>query len=383
MESEADKIEQVQADNNKGALISIDTVLQRAAALCAMVPERMKSEKTRTAYRKAFSRMAKSEDLDPLKDGIALDTYHYRRAVLHFGGQAILEKLIKKCLIAREQQDRATELDRAAEIFHTVSYLEPLFELEPPLPAGALPWERPASRWHQSLANAGRVRGANSKKHVLRYLPYDWDKRLWNEAPLDWPHREALAVHSVVPARPEELMPGDRPSGRSWGVVVELRSPNCLAITFAPVKSHHGLYGTELTEICVDPEILGGAAEFLAQRCAAANGQMVVSTKSKNAVHKAIVKLGEKALPEIDVTITASVLRHQLLADFKVMFGAGEAVAAAAGHCTDRTQAHYGPFQYGRKRKGYLNIKAQRSPRFGNTDRARNLAQGKKAREPK
>lgn len=191
VENTADKTEQVQADNNEGALVDVDTVLERAMALCALVPEREKSEKTKEAYTKAFRRMAKSEDLDPLKDGIALDTYYYRRAVLHYGGQAILEKRIHKCLLAREKKDRATELDCAAKMFHALSYLEPLFELEPPLPAGALPWEQPDSRWHQSQANAGRVRGENSKKHVLKYLPHDWDERLWNKAPLDWPHREA------------------------------------------------------------------------------------------------------------------------------------------------------------------------------------------------
>ena len=51
---------------------------------------------------------------------------------------------------------------------------------------------------------------------------------------------------------------------------------------------------------------------------------MVVSMESKKAVRKAIAALGRKALPETDVTITPSVMRHQLIADLKATFGAGE-----------------------------------------------------------
>lgn len=151
-------------------------------------------------------------------------------------------------------------------------------------------------------------------------------------------------------------------------------------ITFAPVKSHAGLYGTELTEICIDPRLLGAAARHLAARCEVAGGSIVVSTGSKNAVRKALGRLGSEALPEIgEVVITPYVLRHQLLADLKAIFGGGEQVAAAAGHCTDRTQARYGHGRLGRRRKGYLEIRAARQPRCANVERGRYLSRARTA----
>jgi hypothetical protein len=104
---------------------------------------------------------------------------------------------------------------------------------------------------------------------------------------------------------------------------------------------------------------------------------MVVSIESKNAVRKAIKVLGEKALPESDVTITPYVMRHQLIADLKKTFGAGEEAASAAGHGTQRTQSKYGYIQHGRKRRGYVAIISARKPRFGNVERARQFSRDK------
>lgn len=183
-------------------------------------------------------------------------------------------------------------------------------------------------------------------------------------------HREALALNLFVPLRPEEMVPGLRPSGHSEGVLVKLNEAGYLAVSFAPVKSHQGLYGTERTTITVDAKIIDGPAVFLAERCSAAGGQFIISTHSKNAVRKALRLLGLRAFPELADTITPCVLRNQVIADLKVTFGGG-AEAAAAGHCTDRTQAYYGRVQHGRKRKGYLSITAARPPRCDNVERAR------------
>ncbi len=242
-----------------------------------------------------------------------------------------------------------------------------------------MPWERPPSRWHQ-CAGSDRQRGANSKKHVLADLPEAWDECLWAATAEGWLYRDALAVHLLAPVRPEELVPGQRPNGWSHGVTVELRSSNRLAITFAPVKSHGGLYGTEITTIIIDPTIAGDAAAFLASRCAGEGGRLMVSIASKNAARKAIAALGRKALPELNKTITPYVFRHQLIADLKATFGAGEEVAAAAGHGNDRTQAGYGCVQHGRKRKGHLAITSARKPRTGNVERGRQLSQTKALR---
>jgi hypothetical protein len=88
-------------------------------------------------------------------------------------------------------------------------------------------------------------------------------------------------------------------------------------------------------------------------------------------------------LPEVGVAITPYVLRHQRLADLKATFGAGEVVASAAGHSTDRTQAKYGSVQHGRKLQGYVSITAARPPRCGNVERARHLPRSKGLREKK
>lgn len=353
-------------------------IIERARACCALIPERIVSEKTRESYQKEFTRMWNSKNLDPLKADQALDTYYHRRAALHTGGKRVLEGLIEQCLAAGEQ-DVAAVQDWARKLLRAVERIEPAFALEPPAPPDILPWERPPSRWHQ-CAGSDRRRGANSKKHVLADLPEAWDERLWAAAADEWEYREALALHLLAPVRPEELVPGHRPGGWSPGVELELRSPRCLAITFAPVKSHDGLYGTEITTITIDPTIAGDAAVFLASRCAAAGDRLVISSTSKNAVRKAIDVLGGKALPESDVTVTPYVMRHQVIADLKATFGGGEEVAAAAGHGTDRTQARYGRVQHGRKRKGYLAITAARPPRVGNVERVRQLAEIKTLR---
>jgi hypothetical protein len=350
----------------------VSEIVKRARACCALIPERVVTEKTLESYQQEFRRMWNSKSLDPLKEGLALDTYYYRRAALHTGGKLVLEGLIEQYLAAEGRQDVAAQQDWARKLLRAVERIEPAFKLEPPAPPDTLPWERPPSRWSQS-ANSDRRRGANSKQHVLADLPEAWTECLWATVPDGWPHLEALAVHLVVPVRPEELVPGQRPNGRSPGVILEMRSSRCLAITFAPVKSHAGLYGTEITTITVDPTIAGHAAAFLASRCANAGGHLVICISSKNAIRKAVAALGRKALPETGVVVTPYVIRNQLLADLKATFGGGEKVAAAAGHGTDRTQARYGRVQHGRKRKGYLAITAARPPRVGNVERGKQL----------
>jgi hypothetical protein len=357
--------------------------IERAQACCALVPERDISEQTRKSYKKEFRRMW-SRNLDPLEEGIARDTYNFRRAALHTGGKLVLQALIAQCMAAGERQDAAAAKVKAAALLRAVERIEDAFKLEPPLPLNAVPWQQPASRWQQSAGSKPR-RGANSKRHCLKFLPDDWDERLWAAAEDEWEYREPLAVELIAPLRLEALVPGKRPTGWSSGVTVELRSPRRLAIAFAPGKSHRGLYGTELTTIIVDPTILGGAAAFLARRCEASDDNRIhVRIGSKDAVRKAIARLGHKALPEIGtIKITPNVLRHQIIADLKLTLGAGEAVAAASGHCTDRTQAKYGFIQHGRKRKGYVSITAARPPRCENVERARQLSRAKGLRPKK
>jgi hypothetical protein len=358
-------------------------IIIRAQACCARVPERNISERTRQSYAQEFRRMWREGNLDPLKDGIARDTYNYRRAALLTGSKLFLEGLIAQCMAAGDRRDAAATRQHASELLRAVEKIEEAFELEPPLPKGASPFDSPASRWRESTG-ADRERGENSKRHSLAHLPEDWDTRLWEKAADEWAYLEPLAVHMIAGVRPEELVAGQRPSGWSPGVSVELRSPRRLAITFTPVKSHQGLFGTELTTICVDPTIVGGPAAFLAEKCRASRDhRIIVSIESKDAVRKAIARLGCKALPEVEVVITPYVLRHQRLADLKATFGGGKIVASAAGHCSDRTQAKYGSVQHGRKLKGYISITAARPPRCGNVERARQLSRAKALRRKK
>lgn len=368
-----------QADNNEGEVSApLLEIIARGERCCARVPDRSQNEQTVKGYKATFLRMWKSGSLDPLSPGIAFDTYYHRRAALHYGGVAVIRKLTQRVCAAVELQNDAAVTDLTEKLQTLVEIIEGAFKLDPPAEPNVLPWEGSPSRFHQTAIENSPERGANSKKHVLAKLGKFWDRRLWSAAvDADWFYRVELAVHLTVPVRPEDMVPGDRPNGWSPGVILRLPDPRRLEIAFMPSKSHDGLYGTELTTVIIDPTIADEPAKYLAERCRQAGGHMVVSIESKNAVRKAIKVLGEKALPESDVTITPYVMRHQLIADLKKTFGAGEEAASAAGHGTQRTQSKYGYIQHGRKRRGYVDIISARKPRFGNVERARQFSRDK------
>lgn len=349
-------------------------IILRAQTCCERVPVREISEGTKIAYQRQFERMMREVNLDPLREGIARDTYNFRRAALHSGSRMVLETMIAKLMAAAETRDAAVAKRIARELLGVVEKVEEALELEPPLAAGASSFECSASRW-RAINGSDRERGKNSKKHVLGILPAGWDQTLWMKAREGFAYLEPLAVHIIAGVRPEEMVAGPRPAGWSPGVIVTLRSPRVLAITFVPAKSHNGLFGTELTTICVDPVIAGDPSAYLADRCRAAQGHsIVVCISSKDAVRKAIGRLSRNVLPDRGIVITPYVLRHQRLADLKVTFGGGGIVAAAAGHSTDRTQAKYGAIQHGRKLAGYISITAKRPPSCSNVERARQLS---------
>jgi hypothetical protein len=156
-------------------------------------------------------------------------------------------------------------------------------------------------------------------------------------------------------------------------VCIELQSDTRLVLTIEPVKTHEGRYGTVTTTIEVDPTKAGPAAAFIAARCREEGGRAVVSVGSKNALRKALARLGRRALPNVDVVITPYVYRQQALADLKVTVGAGGTVAAAAGHGTDRTQACYGRREHGRRRDGFIKAQGVRAPRTGAVEQAHAL----------
>jgi hypothetical protein len=154
-----------------------------------------------------------------------------------------------------------------------------------------------------------------------------------------------------------------------------------LAITIAPVKTHNGRYGTTITTIRVDPRE-DGPARYLADICLAAGGTAVVAVPSTNVLRKALGRLGRKALPGVSGALTGYVYRQQALADLKATTGAGRTVAEAAGHCTDRTQAHYGRAEHGRRRGGFLSATSARQARTGSVERAEALGAKRKRERP-
>jgi hypothetical protein len=364
------------APQGRDRALKVLDIIRRAMTCCEGLPERSVSTATLKSYRRTLALMLRECELDPLRPGIARATYNHRRAALHTAGRHLLMKFVKRCVSAGERDDAAAARLWADVLLRTLVLIEPAVRRDPPLQPGASAWDMPRSRWSE-LASPRPKKGKNGKKNVLAALPPDWLVRLWRAIPEACPHRAALAVHAVTPARPEELVPGARAHGWSSGVELKLRSPRLLEITIAPVKTHGGKYGTPTTTISIDPIAAGGPAVYLAELCAAAGGRSIVSISSKNAVRKSLARIGKDALPEIDVVITPYVLRHQALADIKVMVGGGEEVAAAAGHCTDRTQSHYGRAEHGRRRRGYLGAKSLHRPRTSNVDRARQLAEAR------
>ncbi|WP_439924917.1 hypothetical protein [Nitrobacter sp. JJSN] len=352
--------------------MDVINIITRASALCAQVDGRTVSSQTLEAYKKQFRRMWERDDLDPLRPGVGLNTYYHRRAAVHFIGARSLDEAASECIAAIEARNANETVRTARKLHELVERLEPIFALDPPIPPGTLPWTLPPSRWHQS-ENAGRDRAELSKRHLLAVLPFDWDHLLWIAAPKEWLYRAPLAVLLTIPVRSEELMAGDRPTGFSPGVVLALDPSGLLALSFMPVKSHRGLFGTQRTTVTIDPCVADEPARYLALLCKGAGGRLVVSIDSKNGLRKAMSKLGAKVFPTIEDNITPNIARHQLIADMKTTFGAGEIVAAAAGHGTERTQSRYGYYQHGRKRRGYVSVVAARPPRTGFADRARRL----------
>lgn len=361
-----------EADNNEDAEMDVVNLIDRASILCAQVDGRTIGHQTFEAYTKQFQRMWDGGDLDPLKPGIALDTYYHRRAAVHFVGASRLGEIVRECVAAIEVRSASETIQAARKLRELVERLEPVFALDPPIPEGALPWTMPPSRWHRS-ENDKPDRGENSKRHLLSVLPPDWDQLLWRAAPAEWLYRAPLAVLLTIPVRSEELIAGDRPAGFSPDVVLALDRSDLLVLSFMPVKSHRGLFGTQRTTIMIDPRVADEPARYLAQLCKDAGGRLIVSVGSKNGLRKAMSKLGMKVFPTIEDNITPNVARHQLIADMKTTFGAGEIVAAAAGHGTERTQSRYGYYQHGRKRRGYISVVATRPPRAGFIGRVRQL----------
>lgn len=355
-------------------------LVRKALATIAQLPKREVSARTAKAYGRTFARMRhESPALDPLKSNIARDTFNHRRAALHFRSRRLLTFLAERTVAAVERGDalwakRWTNLLNCA-----LDLIAPAIERDPPLQKGASSFDMPRSRWRATETPRPR-RGKGSKKHSLKKLPPDWLDTLWNAAFVNWRFQLELATLMLIPSALADLEPGMRAGRWSPGAIVDLRPDGLLQIKIEPVKQHEGQYGSPWYAVLWDPLVEGDPALFLAMYCAGAGGQIIVALPETNRMRKSLATLGRDAFPGLDVNITPDVIRNQLIADLKVTTGAGPQVAAAAGHCTVRTQAKYGRVEHGHWRKGFRGAVSARQPITGNVARARQLGADRRQR---
>ena len=346
-----------------------------ARELLAVLPNRKQSPKTMENYRKTFKAMWSEKRLDPLRPGSGRGTYLRRRAALHWGAKRVIERLLAKIDAATGRGDHHVARRTSVILTKIVDRLAPALQLDPPM-HGEVADFTIASRWKNSK-EARKNHRKRDKKRDLAKLPGDWRERVWGSLSKDSPIRDAVAVHSLSPARGGELQPGERPSGFSPGVTVALTKGGHLVLATRPLKTRDGKFGMEICAVKIDVELEGPIAGYLAERCRSEGGKFVVSVASSDGVRKAIMRVGRQGLPG-DVTVTPLLYREQRIADMKCAFGAGGETAMGAGHCTDRTQARYGNVAFGRK-GGLIGAYGSRAPRLVAVARARDLGEARKA----
>ncbi|RTL68609.1 MAG: hypothetical protein EKK42_09520 [Pseudonocardiaceae bacterium] len=366
--------------------MKVREIVTRAEHLLARLPVPGANEATLGRYKKTFMTMLDEPGrLDCLRKGDARDTYQFRRAALYATSRTMLVDMIdtvyaagRAAVLDSESEDlRIADVQVAARrLFKFLNRIEPAIQLDPPSRSGITSSSKTKSRWNS--LNGHIKRAHNSKKNQLRHFGKDWPLRLWAETPENFRYRNIIAIHLLTPVRPEELVPGARPNGWSSGVIVTQTADGHLCLSWQPAKTHAGKYGSPRVEITLDPTKAGDPAQYLVSMCASCGGCLVVSVRSKNAVRKAIGRLGRKVFPQVNQTMTPYLFRHQFIADLKATCGAGEAVAAAAGHCVDDTQTHYGRRERGNQRHGIVRIYSARRPKSGNIARVRMLAAGKR-----
>jgi hypothetical protein len=354
---------------------SASIACSRARDLLANLPNRKQSIGTVRNYRKTFEAMWREPRLDPLRPGEGRGTFLRRRAALHWGARRMVERLLAKLEAATSDGDHDVAHRISAILTKVVDRLEPALKLDPPM-QGQVADFTTRTRWKSSKA-AKKNHRKRDKKGDLARLPRDWRERVWSCVPTNSPVRDAVAVHSLSPARGGELQPGPRPSGFSAGVIVALTKKGDLVIATRPLKTHDGKFGMEVCAVKIDIAREGPIAVYLAERCRSHGGKFIVSVASSDAVRKAVGRIGQQALPG-PVTITPLIYRNQRIADLKAAFGAGGETAAGAGHGTDRTQANYGNVSFGR-RGGLIGAYGSRIPRLVAVARARELGHARKA----
>lgn len=342
-----------------------------AIALLQRLPEPQLAPASSRLYVTTLQRMMAEDVVEPLRAGDARDTYNVRRAALHAGTWILLRHHLDAFLIASKARDKAAAGQTLDILKRIVERCGPAIERDPPMDREQSSFASPPSRWTEAEGPKAR-RGKTSKKHALKLLPVDWTDCVWRAAQAEnWKYLDALAVHMLSPVRPAEFVPGQREGRFIDGIKIWLDG-DALVICVTPVKSHGGKFGTGDTEIRLDGRHGHPAVTHLTDLCRRNGGKAVVSLGSTNPMRKALAKLGHRVLGDT-VVVTGYLFRHQYLADLKATVGAGTEVAAAAGHCTDRTQARYGRVEHGRRRDEFISAAASRAPKGNNVERALSL----------
>jgi hypothetical protein len=108
-------------------------IINRAQVCCDGLPVRNVSAKSQEDYCNTFARMLREPVLDPLRTGIARDTYNHRRGALHTASRIVLMDLMARCVRAARRNDVADIQRTAAALTRALDKIEPALVLDPPL----------------------------------------------------------------------------------------------------------------------------------------------------------------------------------------------------------------------------------------------------------
>ncbi len=332
------------------------TILRRAARIVARIPERKIASNSQAVYEATFERMLASGSLDPLAGSSSRNSYHVRRAALHFVVRRRLIELSGRILKAGHREDFPTLQALLVDMVALLNLVEGPLKAHPAF--FSAPTFATISPWHLKKG-AKPVRGVASKRHSLGKLPHSWRVRVWAAVPAASAYRDVVAALCLCPARPVEFASARDDGQPALGVLVE-KSEGHLAFTTKPAKSHGGKYGSGESTVTVAIAEGGAPAEHLAQLCDAAGGAIRLTIDSTDALRKAISRAAKRI--GLKVSISPYSFRAQWVADAKCTFGAGDAVAAGAGHISLRSQSNYGRVEHGRRGGGGLVSTHARRP---------------------
>ena len=173
---------------------------------------------------------------------------------------------------------------------------------------------------------------SKSKLIGLSTLPRGWRTRLWEVVPKNAPYRDAIAVMSVIGARPIEL---------TKGIGVRLDSDNktlIFRVDGAKVTATQGQPVRIIRSISARPE-----ADHLRDKCRQANGVVLIRAECRpSRLGDSVTHYGSVAFPRHEYCISPYSYRHLLGRELKTEDTGREQIAAVLGHISTRTGSAYG-----------------------------------------